>query len=293
MTLAFVTSLRHPANATDYGRVEALLERTLRSIARQTSDDYVVIVVGNRPPSFALPPRTTFVPVDFPPTAEPVKREERWEALIADKGSKLAVGLLAARAHEPDFVMVFDADDFVHRDLVRWVGAQDPASPGWYIADGWRYSSARGAGERIDDLYRVCGTCYVVPWRAYAVPEGLPASATQAEVLEAFGERARFILGKHRDADVWFAEHGFPLAPLPFAGSVYHVDTGENHSGKRIDGPASMMPRAIAAEFGIAHAHPWPVRWWRCEGWRLRDAARGLAGRATRRIRRLVARRDA
>ncbi|WP_156760948.1 glycosyltransferase family 2 protein [Microbacterium karelineae] len=281
--LAFVTSLRHPDNAADYGRVEELLRRTLRSIAAQTSDDYVVIVVGNRAPSFALPPRMRFVPVDFPPQPEPTKREERWETVVVDKGSKLGVGLLAAREYEPDHVMVVDADDFVHRDLVRWVGARSAESGGWLIADGWRYSSARGAGERIDDLYRVCGTCYIVPWRAYAVPELLPTTASQDEVIAAFGERARFVLGKHRDADLWFAEHGFPLEPLPFPGSVYHVDTGENHSGKRIDGDARMLPRSVAAEFGLTHTHPWIVRWWRCEGRTLRE-------RIARRARRLMSR---
>lgn len=281
--LAFITSLRHPDNSSDYSRVEALLRRTLRSIAAQTSDDYVVIVVGNRPPSFALPPRTRFVPVDFPPQPEPKKREERWETVIVDKGSKLSVGLLAAREHAPDHVMIVDADDFVHRDLVRWVGAQPADATGWLVADGWRYSSARGAGERIDDLHRVCGTCYIVPWRAYDVPADLPTSASQEEVLDAFGERARFILGKHRDADRWLADHGFPLAPLPFAGSVYHVDTGENHSGKRIDGDARMMPRAVAAEFGLTHEHPWIVRWWRCEGRALRGRIAGALRRSLRR----------
>lgn len=279
--LAFVTSLRHPDNASDYDRVEELLRRTLRSIEQQTSDDYVVIVVGNRAPSFELPARTRFVYVDFPAAAEPTKREERWEAVIADKGSKLAVGLLAARAYSPDYVMVTDADDFVHRELVRWVGEQPEGSPGWYVADGWRYSALRGAGERIDDLYRVCGTCYIAPWSAYAVPDELPVSASQAEVWEAFGERARFILGKHRDAEKWFAEHGYPLERLPVPGSVYHVDTGENHSGKRIDGEARMMPRAAAREFGITHDHPLPVRWWRCQGLSLRRAI-------ARRVRRVL-----
>jgi hypothetical protein len=84
--LAFVTSLRHPDNASDYGRVEELLRRTLRSIAQQTSDDYIVIVVGNRAPSFALPPRARFVYVDFPAAPEPTRREERWEAACSPRG---------------------------------------------------------------------------------------------------------------------------------------------------------------------------------------------------------------
>ena len=67
MTLAFITPLRHPQNSADYGHVEALLKDTLESISRQTSDDFVAIVVGNRKPTFPLPRRTHFVHVDFPP----------------------------------------------------------------------------------------------------------------------------------------------------------------------------------------------------------------------------------
>src|SRR6516165_479123 len=65
--LAFITTLRHPQNAADYGRVEALLQDTLASLTQQSSDDYVVIIVGVRRPAFPLPERVVFVGVDFPP----------------------------------------------------------------------------------------------------------------------------------------------------------------------------------------------------------------------------------
>ena len=65
--LAFITTLRHPHNSADYGHVEALLQDTLASLTQQTSDDYVVIIVGIRRPAFPLPERVVFVEVDFPP----------------------------------------------------------------------------------------------------------------------------------------------------------------------------------------------------------------------------------
>lgn len=86
---AFVTSLRHPNNSADYDRVEVLLQDTLASITRQTCDDYVIIIVGNRKPSFDLP------------------------------GTKVGVGLVAAREFDPEYVMQVYADDFVHRGLPR------------------------------------------------------------------------------------------------------------------------------------------------------------------------------
>ena len=65
--LAFITTLRHPQNAANYDRVEALLQDTLASLTQQTCDDYLVIIVGVRRPAFPLPKRVIFVEVDFPP----------------------------------------------------------------------------------------------------------------------------------------------------------------------------------------------------------------------------------
>lgn len=264
--LAFVTSLRHPDNAGDYAEIERLLERTLRSVTQQSSDDYVVIVVGNRRPSFPLPPRTRFVPVDFPPPAGENGPHAARDLFVRDKGSKIGVGLLEARRDAPDYVMIFDADDFVHRDLARWVSAQRPRQDGWFVDDGWMYSGARGAGTPIRELHRTCGTCYIVPWHVYEVPEDLAPDASQEEVIAAYGEILPNILGAHRNAVQWHRERGREMRPLPFAGAVYHVDTGENHSGKSLSDPKPMLPRDVAREFGIVHRHPWPVRWWRSSG---------------------------
>lgn len=73
MTLAFVTTVRHPHNAADYAHVESLLRDTVASMVRQTCGEFVVVIVGNRRPTFALPARTTFVAVDF--------RHPRWRRL--------------------------------------------------------------------------------------------------------------------------------------------------------------------------------------------------------------------
>jgi hypothetical protein len=92
----------------------------------------------------------------------------------------------------------------------------------------------------------------VVPFEAYDVPAHLDEAATQEEVLAAYGERAEHILGAHRHALEWYArEQGRVLEPLPFRGAVYHVDTGENHSGKRLRGLARPLDAAFAARFGL------------------------------------------
>lgn len=248
--LAFITSLRHPQNATDYGRTEQLLKETLASVTQQTSDDFVVIVVGNRRPTFDLGPKVHFVPVDFPPPPRENGPHTGRLPFVWDKGTKIGIGLIAARAFDPDHVMIFDADDFVHRALVEFVSAH-PESAGWVVDKGWMYSRARRAYRRQDQFNRYCGTCFVIPFAAYGVPADLTVTATQDEVAAGFGERLEAIMGAHKGAVQWHRDHGRELTPLPFRAAIYHVDTGENHSGKTMRGLARPLDQRLRSEFAV------------------------------------------
>ncbi|MEV8370931.1 hypothetical protein [Microbacterium sp. NPDC064584] len=249
--LAFITSLRHPQNSADYGRVESLLRETLVSVTEQTSDDFVVIVVGNQRPQFVLPDKVHFVPVEFDPPAPPNGPRTDRAPFVRDKGTKIGIGLLAAREFSPDHVMIFDADDFVHAELAEYVGARKGHS-GWMIDRGWMYSRARNAYRRQNDFNRTCGTCYILPYEAYEVPTDLDVSATQQEVVDGFGERLEAMLGAHRHAVEWHRARGRTLEPLPMRAAVYHVDTGENHSGKAMTGVARPLGPRIRRSFRIS-----------------------------------------
>lgn len=248
--LAFVTTLRHPLNSADYNRVEALLRDTLASITRQTCDDYVVIIVGNRRPSFALPPRMHFVEVDFPPPSLDGAPQTGNAPAVWDKGTKIGIGLIAAREFGPEYVMQVDADDFVHRDLVAFVRDR-PGHPGWVFKRGVMYSRSRNAYTRQRKLFRICGTSFVVPLDAYEVPAELTVTSNQQEVAAGFGDALEQVLGNHRYSLEWWQDRGRRLEPLPFSGAVYHVDTGENHSGNELLGPARPYRPHLARDFGI------------------------------------------
>lgn len=248
--LAFITTLRHPQNSVDYSRVEKLLADTLRSVANQTSVEYVIIVVGNKKPDFDLPERSVFVPVDFPAPAPPTGARTAREPFIWDKGTKLGVGLIAAQAYDPTHVMIFDADDFVHRGLAATIGA-DPDNQGWVIRDGLMYSRARNSYVRIGDFNERCGTCFIVPFDAYGVPANLDVTASQEAIAAAYSDRLWTIMGAHRDAEEWYRGHGRELNEFPYPAAVYHVDTGENHSGKSLTGFARPFDRTLEDDFGI------------------------------------------
>ena len=247
--LAFITSLRHPDNARDYLRNEYLLKQTLDSIELQTSDDYIVVVVSNVPLSFPLPDRVKSVVVDFPPPAPPGARTS-YEAVVWDKGTKIGTGLIAAREYAPDYVMIIDSDDFVHRDLVAFTSANS-GSPGWYISRGWRYSSARNAYRSLRAFHLQCGSSYILPFAAYSVPDNAKVDLSQGEVFDIYGDLLATILGSHMRVVKWARNHGYPLVPLPFRGAVHHVDTGENHSEGTLGGLARALSPSMRATYGI------------------------------------------
>jgi hypothetical protein len=247
--LAFITSLRHPDNAQDYAKNESLLQGTLNSIALQTSDDYVVVVVSNVPLSFPLPDRVTSVVVDFPAPAAP-GAPTSFKAIVWDKGTKLGIGLIAARDHAPDYVMIIDADDFVHRDIVAFTSAHAGAS-GWYISRGWRYSGTRNVYRSLRGFHLQCGSAYILPFAAYAVPDDATVDLGQDAVFDVFGDRLATILGSHMRVVQWAKRHGYKLVPLPFRGAVHHVDTGENHSRGTLRGAARTTSPSMRETYGL------------------------------------------
>lgn len=252
--LAFITSLRHPRNSTDYARVEELLAETLASVSRQTAL-YSVWVVGNRRPS-RLAPGVNWVQVDFDAPSTLGGPRTGVAAVLRDKGSKLATGLLAARESSPDHVMFLDADDLVSRRLAA-LSAKDPDAPGWRIEHGYRWAADRGAIRRQPEFHRHCGSGCVVRTDLYDLPSDLRAGASQTELENRLGDRLERWFGSHLHVADDLAAAGHPLAPVPFPGALYRVSTGENHSGVSLGGLGRPVPKHLAAEFGIP---PTPLR---------------------------------
>ena len=180
----------------------------------------------------------------------------RVESLLQDTLASLSQqscddyrGLIAARDFGPEYVMAVDADDFVHRDVAAFP-RDHLGRAGWVVKRGWIYSRARNAYAPRRSFFRICGTSFIIPFDAYDVPPDLTVSATQREIAEAVGERLENVL-EHGYAFDWWRKHGRVLEPLPFPGAVYQVDTGENHSGNFLVGPALPYRSHLYRDFAV------------------------------------------
>jgi hypothetical protein len=252
--LLFVTSLRSPANARDYGQVERLLLQTLGAIDHQTNREYRVVIVGNQEPSFTLPDQVEYVGVTWPaPEAEHGVHASR-AAFVRDKGTKIGLGLSVARKWNPDYAMIVDADDLVSRRLTEFVQSSEPCD-GWYVETGYKYSARKQAIQTLGGFNRWCGSCHIVRYGVYEAPE-LSMDATQGDVIDGFGETRLDLIGRHRDGLERFADIGVRLSPMPFRAVAYTVDAGENHSETELSGLARPVSAHFAREFSIERTRP-------------------------------------
>ena len=254
--LAFITSLRHPLNSSDYGRVELLLHDTLISVRRQEAGDFTVFVVGNQKPS-RLPDDVTFLPVDFPPPSPVAGPHIPRPRVRLDKGAKLAIGLLAAREAGASHAMFFDADDFVSRRLAGLVSG-DPQANGWYVERGWRYNAERAAVRPQRRFHTWCGTAHIVRCDLYGDLSGVSLTSSADEVHQALGNKLIRWFGSHVNVVSDLAAAGAPLSPIPFPAALYRIATGENRSWNGMGGLGRPVTRAIAEEFGVPPAERTP-----------------------------------
>lgn len=265
MTL-FLIPLPHPRSCRSYSRMTSLLEHTLRSVCSQKDAAFHVIVIcQERPPLAFDHPNVEFLCVDFEPLPSLGVAGFRTEAghgiqirfsdrpIRTDKGCKFVLGLQHARALDPTHVMFVDCDDFVSNRVSAFVRRHREAH-GWFLQEGYLYSHGSSQMALMGNFNRKCGSGEILPFRPLLWPEELPIDASKKEILSRVDNNyLRNVLGGHRHAPSYFARRGMPLAPLAFRGAVWHVNHGENHSGRRPYGRRKTVPLtdALREEFAI------------------------------------------
>ena len=249
--IAFITSVRHPLNSNSYPRVIELLDRTIKSVCRQTDPDFRVVVVCNEIPDLPPRDRVEFTKVDFPPPSCNTTAQTGLDAIRLDRGSKYFVGLLHAARFEPSHIMFFDADDYISRRIAAHVN-ENPDSDGWVIKDGYMYQEGSYFIRQLSDFHLWNGTCNILRFENLNVPRGLDTTVTQDEVTQRLDPFfLRGVLGSHPFTESYFNVLGKPLNPLLFCGAIYVTGTGENHSGLSKTSGNKRVDAAIAEDFGL------------------------------------------
>jgi hypothetical protein len=216
--LVFIIPLRSAQVSSSWKQVCLLLERTLKSVCNQTCSEFKVIVVCHEKPDIQFNhPSVSYLCVDFPAPVETAERADD-QALIRkryDKNRKLFLGLVEAQSFNPSHAMLVDSDDLVSRNLAEFV-KNNPHSNGWFVNQGYEYEEGTDLIKPRKNLHQRTGTSHIIRFEALKADLSKDLSEIDDQYLA------------HQAIVPWMASRGNPLAPLPFAGSIYITNNGEN-----------------------------------------------------------------
>jgi O-antigen/teichoic acid export membrane protein len=249
---AFAIPLKPRDACVDWAQTQANLRRTIRSIRNaHGGDDAIIAVACHEPPDLGAEAGVKILTAAFPPpVAQSTGKYDK-----ARKRRFAGAWLRRELGGEDVYVMFLDADDLIHRDLLRHAFAHGQGS--YLIDQGYVFDSASGVlWRRGTDFHQICGSSFVCAFG----PEDLPTSWEDDTA-----PFAQFGVGPdqrdHREYDQVAAELGRPAADVPFPGVLYLVNHPESRWGQRTgdwrrprDVDELVWPRAAAAilseEFG-------------------------------------------
>ncbi len=216
--LVFVVPIKSKQVSSNWGVFTLLIERTMRSICQQSSPNFKIVAACHEIPNINFShPSLEFIQVDFePPTPENIKKYQgddnyRNGAKEADKAKKLMAGIEYGKKYNPSHFMVADADDCIHRDLVRFLEKDQNKTLGWYFKKGYIYNEGSNLIFLNKNTFNIlCGTCIVI----------------KADYINLLFQNTPQPLYNH---DFMELEGGKRLTPLPFAGAVYSIGNTENY----------------------------------------------------------------
>ena len=235
----FITSVRHPKNSFYYERVWDLLRDTLFSVCSQTDKDFRVIVVCNRilddfSDNHRIKDHVEFVEVGFDSPSLADGPVTGVPACNYDRGLKFVVGLIAAEKYDPEYVMFFDADDFISDKIVSSVKDM-PGRMGWWFDRGvyvQNYKITHRVGFR-----ETCGTSHILNYRTLITDISMDKLSVESSAKDIRDNVHPFflkgVLGCHMNYETYFFNCYDSLEKWPnVTAAAYNMGTGENHSGK-------------------------------------------------------------
>jgi hypothetical protein len=152
--------------------------------------------------------------------------------VVLNMATKLLVGILAAKKHTPDYLMLFDADDYIGNDISAYVNSH-PGQNGWIMAHGYRM-----AGKKIAPYYRwnsICGTGNIYNYALLLelIGNKVTETSTQNELFQHVDSEFLITIGQHTRSRSFFAKKGRTLLEYPTRSVIHLVDHNESSEFSR------------------------------------------------------------
>ncbi|MCP4142728.1 MAG: sulfotransferase [Chloroflexi bacterium] len=172
--------------------------------------------------------------------------------VIINMGSKLIIGVEAAKKYAPEYVMLFDADDYVGNEISAYVNSH-PGKNGWIMAHGYKMDK-----NRVAPSYKwasVCGTGNIFNYSLLMkyIGSNISVQSTQDELFKHVDSELLLTIGWHIRVRGYFEFRGDPLLEYPIR-SVIHLIGHEESSeytrkiiqGKSVDSYLKFAPKVDA-----------------------------------------------
>ncbi|NMF82944.1 glycosyltransferase family A protein [Nodosilinea sp. P-1105] len=209
--IVFIIPVKHHLVAHSWTDLSKYFTRTLRSVCRQSSENFQVVVVCNQKPVTDFDhPNVHYHHVNFPVP------NSAYTSKMDDRSKRVVAGLVYAKQMNPSYIMLVDADDCISKNIASFVDSNELTN-GWFVDSGYEY--VEGLNKvyfRRKGFNRLCGTCNIINYKLFKVPDSLPT-------YDQIAGYDRFLTG-HSYAQIDLSDRGYPIAPLPFPGCIYVRD---------------------------------------------------------------------
>jgi hypothetical protein len=235
MRFAFAIPLKARSACADWESAQRNLRRTVRSAQAAAGEDgLVVIACHDEPDLTGTSSKVHVLPVPFP---EPASLQDAGR----DKARKRrSIGVwLRETLDDSVYVMFLDADDLVHRDVVRYALSQGHGS--YLVDDAYSFDLRRRLLQhRSQGFPWARGSSFVC---RFTVDE-LPTSADETtSPFAQFG--ASPDQRGHLEWPELATELGRPPVPFPFGAALYTVNHPESTWGRRTGAQRPVAPREL------------------------------------------------
>jgi len=241
--VTFIIAVKHYENCHSYNDTWDLLEKTLGSVCGQLDDRFEVIVVSNKTLNTFTENKkiknVKFIEVNWlPPTPSnnwqigtQVSVENGIYQARLDKGTKYILAL--SEVNNDNYVMFVDADDFVHRDLVRTI---HNSNKDFLRIDKGIRMGIDDTLKYINDFNRKCGTCNIT--KASMLKKeidfrNINLSSSQSSIIRSTQKYYLIkVIGSHAFSWRYFNYKGYEGGNIDFRAAIYNCSHNEQVSGK-------------------------------------------------------------
>ena len=266
--LTFLICIKHPENAKSYKETWDILENTLESIHNQSDRNFNAVVVCNEARNFFDKNKniTNCEFIELPDWQAPcrlsewgvknntfTKKQSLRKARI-DKGCKYLVGLNYIHKHKKQnhYVMPMDGDDFVHKDLAKYVNSN--SADFYAITKGYKLGKNL-TYQNMENFNTTCGTSNIFNLdliSKYIQYEKIPNNPTKKQMHKATKPYIlKMILGAHRWTFDFFTKTGHTGEEITSPFSIYNCSHNDQHSRRRLYRYRNTLTQKMIEDFGL------------------------------------------